>query len=248
MTDTIDAGAACVRRNPIPALRDRISRPAPAPSRRAGPPTSSTHACSAARIAAKLGKARLARGDRAHARAARPARHDYRLGIVPASDTGAIEMAIWSLLGPRPVTMLAWESFGEGWVTDVGQAIEARRRHPHAPIMAQIARSERHRSGERRRRSPGTARPAACASPTPTGSPTTGRASASATRPRARLRAGHRLGEDRCRHLQLAEGASAARRRTACWCCRPRAVERLESAAGAAPAAEDFPSDARAAS
>jgi phosphoserine aminotransferase len=43
----------------------------------------------------------------------------HRLGIVPASDTGAVEMAMWSLLGPRPVTMLAWESFGEGWVTDV---------------------------------------------------------------------------------------------------------------------------------
>jgi phosphoserine aminotransferase len=44
---------------------------------------------------------------------------DYRIGIVPASDTGAVEMALWSLLGPRPVTMLAWESFGEGWVGDV---------------------------------------------------------------------------------------------------------------------------------
>jgi phosphoserine aminotransferase len=44
---------------------------------------------------------------------------DYRIGIVPASDTGAVEMAMWSLLGARPVTMLAWESFGEGWVNDV---------------------------------------------------------------------------------------------------------------------------------
>jgi len=44
---------------------------------------------------------------------------DYRIGIVPASDTGAVELALWSLLGARPVTVLAWESFGEGWVTDV---------------------------------------------------------------------------------------------------------------------------------
>jgi len=43
----------------------------------------------------------------------------YRIGIVPASDTGAFEMAMWSLLGQRPVQMVAWESFGAGWVTDV---------------------------------------------------------------------------------------------------------------------------------
>ena len=42
----------------------------------------------------------------------------HRIGIVPASDTGAFEMAMWSMLGVRPVTTLAWESFGEGWVTD----------------------------------------------------------------------------------------------------------------------------------
>ena len=64
------------------------------------------------------GKARLAEAiERTHAMLGLPA--DYRLGIVPASDTGAMEMALWSLLGPRPVTMLAWESFGAGWVTDV---------------------------------------------------------------------------------------------------------------------------------
>ena len=44
---------------------------------------------------------------------------DYKIGIVPASDTGAFEMAMWNLLGARPVEMLAWESFGSGWVNDV---------------------------------------------------------------------------------------------------------------------------------
>jgi phosphoserine aminotransferase len=51
---------------------------------------------------------------------------DYRIGIVPASDTGAVEMALWSLLGPRAVTLLAWESFGEGWVTDVVKELKLR--------------------------------------------------------------------------------------------------------------------------
>ena len=43
---------------------------------------------------------------------------DYRIAIVPASDTGAVELALWSLLGTRGVDLLAWESFGEGWVSD----------------------------------------------------------------------------------------------------------------------------------
>src|SRR6476620_1288142 len=43
----------------------------------------------------------------------------YRIGIVPASDTGAVEMALWSLLGASGVDMVAWESFGSGWVSDV---------------------------------------------------------------------------------------------------------------------------------
>jgi phosphoserine aminotransferase len=67
---------------------------------------------------AKIGKAKLKQAiDLTREILQVPA--DYRIGIVPASDTGAVEMALWSLLGARPVDMLAWESFGEGWVTDV---------------------------------------------------------------------------------------------------------------------------------
>ncbi|MEM6536498.1 MAG: phosphoserine transaminase [Pseudomonadota bacterium] len=58
---------------------------------------------------------------------------DYRIGIVPASDTGAIEMAMWSLLGPRRVDMLAWESFGAAWVTDAIKQLKLDARELTAP-------------------------------------------------------------------------------------------------------------------
>jgi phosphoserine aminotransferase len=66
----------------------------------------------------KPGKAKLKQAiDRTRALLGIPS--DYRIGIVPASDTGAVEMAMWSMLGPKPVDAFAWESFGEDWVTDV---------------------------------------------------------------------------------------------------------------------------------
>ncbi len=72
---------------------------------------------------AKLGKTKLAEVlDKSRAILGIP--DDYLIGIVPASDTGAVEMALWSLLGERGVDILAWESFGEGWVTDVTKQLK----------------------------------------------------------------------------------------------------------------------------
>ena len=67
---------------------------------------------------------------------------DYRIGIVPASDTGAVELAMWSLLGARGVEMLAWESFGEGWVTDVVKQLKLDatvRKAPYGQIVDMAA-------------------------------------------------------------------------------------------------------------
>src|SRR6266581_2139016 len=72
---------------------------------------------------AKGGKAKLKRAIE-DTRAVLEVPADYLIGIVPASDTGAVEMALWSMLGPRPVTMIAWESFGEGWVTDIAKQLK----------------------------------------------------------------------------------------------------------------------------
>jgi phosphoserine aminotransferase len=74
---------------------------------------------------AKLGKAKLKLAiDLTREVLGVPA--DYRIGITPASDTGAVEMALWSLLGARGVDVLAWESFGEGWVTDTVKELKVK--------------------------------------------------------------------------------------------------------------------------
>ncbi|MBT5187126.1 MAG: phosphoserine transaminase [Kordiimonadaceae bacterium] len=72
---------------------------------------------------AAIGKSRLKEAiDRTHAMLGLP--EDYLVGIVPGSDTGAVEMALWSLLGDRGVDMVAWESFGSGWITDVTKQLK----------------------------------------------------------------------------------------------------------------------------
>ena len=212
----------CAPRRPNIRPNAPISRRGLAPSRPAGARQSLD--CRARPLASRhIGKAKLqAAIERTHALLRLPA--DYKLGIVPASDTGAMEMAIWSLLGPRPVTMLAWESFGAGWVTDVAKQLK---------LDADIRTAD---YGEicdldgidpaAILSSPGTARPAAFACPTATGSLPTAPAFPSATRPRPPL-PGHRLGKDRCRHLQLAEGAGGEAAH-GMLVLSPRAVERLE--------------------
>ncbi len=93
----------------------------------AKPPTFSVNKLAGAALGrshrAAIGKAKLKQAiDETRAILGVPA--DYRIGIVPASDTGAVEMALWSLLGARKATMLAWESFGAGWVSDVVKQLQ----------------------------------------------------------------------------------------------------------------------------
>ncbi len=95
---------------------------------------------------------------------------DWQLGIVPASDTGAVEMALWSMLGARGVDVLAWESFGEGWVTDIVKQLKLTDVRTSRPTTASFPIWPRS-IGSATWCSPGTARPRASACPTATGSP-----------------------------------------------------------------------------
>jgi phosphoserine aminotransferase len=83
----------------------------------------------------KLGKARLAYALELTRKVLRVP-DSHRIGIVPGSDTGAFEMAMWSMLGARPATLLAWESFGEGWVTDAVKQLKI------APIVVKAPYGE----------------------------------------------------------------------------------------------------------
>ena len=111
--------------NPMPGVRPAIPHFSSGPcAKRPGWSLQTlTDAALARSHRAKLGKGKLKRAiDLTREILEVPA--DYRIGIVPASDTGAVEMALWSMLGARPVTMLAWESFGEGWVSDVQKELK----------------------------------------------------------------------------------------------------------------------------
>ncbi|WP_375391664.1 phosphoserine transaminase [uncultured Sphingomonas sp.] len=140
MTDTLAAPAAAVKPVAKPARPFFSSGPC------AKPP-----GWDAARLAtaslgrshrSKVGKQRLAYCIQLMREALRlPDTH--RIGIVPGSDTGAFEMAMWTMLGARPVTTLAWESFGEGWVTDAVKQLKIeptviRAEYGHLPDLAQV--------------------------------------------------------------------------------------------------------------
>ena len=166
---------------------------------------------------AKLGRAKLKRAiDLTREVLEVPASH--RIGIVPASDTGAVEMALWSLLGARPVTMLAWESFGEGWVSDVLKELKLKDVTVLKSDYGELPISPRW-TGRTTSSSLGTARRRAFGCRTATGSLPIARASPSATRPRPRLPR-RSTGTSSMSRASPGRRFWAAKRPTACWCCR----------------------------
>jgi phosphoserine aminotransferase len=111
--------------NPMPAVRPLVPHFSSGPcAKRPGWSLSVlTDALLGRSHRSKIGKAKLKRAIELTREVLEVPPH-YRIGIVPASDTGAVEMALWSMLGARPVTMLVWESFGEGWVSDVTKELK----------------------------------------------------------------------------------------------------------------------------
>ena len=189
----------------------------------------------------KIGKAKLKRAiDLTREVLEAPA--DYRIGIVPASDTGAVEMALWSLLGPRPVTMLAWESFGEGWVSDVQKELKLKDVTVLKAPYGELPDLVQGRSRRPTWCSPGTARPPARASPTPTGSRPTAQGLTICDATSAAFAQKLDWAQARCRDLLLAEGARrrGRARHDRAVAARGRAARELHAALAAA---EDFPHD-----
>src|SRR5258708_13377421 len=101
-----------------PALRPNVPHfsSGPCAKRPGWNPENLKHAALGRSHRAKIGKAKLKLAIEL-TREVLEVPADYRIGIVPASDTGAVEMALWSLLGARPVTPIAWKSFGQLWLT-----------------------------------------------------------------------------------------------------------------------------------
>ncbi len=190
---------------------------------------------------AKDPKARLAEViDRSKAVLGMPA--DWRLGIVPASDTGAVEMALWSMLGARGVDILAWEILLEGMGDGCRQAAEAEGCARAGSALWPAAGSRAGRRSTATSSSCGTARPPACGCRMPTSSPPIARGWPSATRPR-------RPSRWTCPGTSSMWSPGPGRR---CWAARPahgmlalspRAVARLESPHARLADAEDLPHD-----
>jgi len=123
LTDTAEAGADLRRAQPTTKPKRPLFSSGPCAKPPGWAPQSLDISALGRSHRGTVGKAKLAEAiERTHTLLRLPA--DYKLGIVPASDTGAMELALWSLLGTRPVTMLAWESFGAGWVTDVAKQLK----------------------------------------------------------------------------------------------------------------------------
>jgi phosphoserine aminotransferase len=142
MTDTVGASTAVLAKKPanLPARPYFSSGPC------AKPPGWTPQALATESLGrshrSKIGKARLQYCiDLMRELLKLPDTH--RIGIVPGSDTGAYEMAMWTMLGARPVTALAWESFGEGWVTDAAKQLKldptiVRADYGHLPDLAAV--------------------------------------------------------------------------------------------------------------